>query len=58
MAPHREQIGIAGDDEIGAGRDGGGDHLIVIGIIGHYTRHFSRFHDLRGLDVISQYLAR
>lgn len=31
VAFHRQQIGIARHDQVGAGRDCGGDHLIVIG---------------------------
>jgi len=58
MAAHRKQIGIARHDPVGTGRDGGGDHLIVIGIRGHHAGNVFRLDDLHRLDVIGQHLAR
>jgi hypothetical protein len=38
-----EQVGIAGDDELGAGGAGTGEHLVVVGITAH-ARHGGGLH--------------
>lgn len=37
-----EQMLVPGDDEIGLGRDGTGEHMIVVGIVGDHARHVGR----------------
>jgi len=39
-----EQIPVTGDDQVSLGRYCTGEHVIVVGIMGHDTRHGARLH--------------
>lgn len=41
-ADGQKMAAVAGDDQIGARSDGGGQHMIVVGIARHNARHGGR----------------
>jgi hypothetical protein len=48
------QVFVARDDQIGVRRNGGGDHLIVIGIIHHHALDAARLHHMSEALVVAQ----
>ena len=52
----REQVVVAGDEEIGLGGDGGRDDPIVISMRRDHRRRRERRHQLDGIDIIGDYL--
>ena len=39
-----EQVLVAGDDQLGIDRQGTGEHLVIVGVIGHHAWHGGRLH--------------
>lgn len=48
---------VAGDDEIGVCGDGGGDDVIIVGIVGDHARDDFRLDDAGDGHVVGQHLA-
>lgn len=59
VAAEREQmLLVAGDDQISVGGDRTGEHMIIIGIVGHHARRVDGFNQFDDLDEIGEHLAR
>ncbi len=53
-ADGQQMLAVAGDDQPGTRSDGGGDHMIVIGIVGYHARYGGRRHQRHQCGVLRE----
>src|SRR5882757_1779596 len=59
MAAQGQQVlAVARDDQVGTGGDGGGEHLVVVGVGGHHARHLEGLDQFDRCDVVGEHVAR